>query len=226
MILDDILEKIREAQCPASFSNDLNIGTYYIDDKSQKLFEFFPSDLCSAFANIRQYQENACVTVHTHGIEVAIDDVRVNIHNSQIIVFDCYYFDDTVEYQRSNSRGSRVGLGLMLAGPIGAAVGLASSFGKGHKHVKSHNLIIAYWNTVTKQKEIIELENTKGVAENVAHKLVEYWQEQVKINEETGRTPTGDSKAGVSDVGCLSVLLPFGLVGLYACYKVLEQVIC
>lgn len=85
---------------------------------------------------------------------MAIDDVRVNIHNSQIIVFDCYYFDDTVEYQRSDSRGSRVGLGLMLAGPIGAAVGLASSFGKGHKHVKSHNLIIAYWNTVTKQKEI------------------------------------------------------------------------
>lgn len=41
MILDDILEKIKDAQCPASFSNDLNIGTYYIDDKSQKLFEFF-----------------------------------------------------------------------------------------------------------------------------------------------------------------------------------------
>lgn len=34
MILDDILEKIKEAQCPASFSINLNIGTYYIDDKS------------------------------------------------------------------------------------------------------------------------------------------------------------------------------------------------
>lgn len=77
-----------------------------------------------------------------------------------------------------------------------------------------------------KTKRNNELENTKGVAENVAHKLVEYWQEQVKINEETGRTPTGDNRAGVSDAGCLSVWLPFGFVGLYACYKVLEQIIC
>lgn len=99
---------------------------------------------------------------------MAIDDVRVNIHNSQIIVFDCYYFDDTVEYQRSDSRGSRVGLGLMLAGPIGAAVGLASSFGKGHKHVKSHNLIIAYWNTVTKQKEITNSKIRK-VSQKTSH---------------------------------------------------------
>lgn len=192
----------------------------------QQYFEFFPDDSCSALAKVRQYQEAACVTVHTHGIEVVVDDVRINIHNSQIIVFDCYYFDDTVEYKRSDSRGSRVGLGMMLAGPIGAAVGLATSFGKSNKHIVSHNLVIAYWDANTKQKEIIQLENRKGVAQNIAPRLVDYWHEQVRINQETGRTPTGNNKAGVGDAGCLSVLLPLVVVGLYTCYKVVEYVVC
>lgn len=226
MILDDIIDKIKEAQCPSSFSSDLNIGVACVDERNDKLFEFFPSDSCSSLAQIRQYQENACVNVHTHGVEVVVDNVRINIHNSQIIVFDCYYFDDTIEYKRSDSRGSRVGLGMMLAGPVGAAVGLASSFGKSNKHIKSHNLVIAYWDTKTKQKEIILLENRKGVAENIAPNLVEYWQEQVKINDETGRTPTGDNKAGVGDAGCLSVLLPFAFGGLYTFYKVIEYIVC
>lgn len=226
MIFDDIIDKIKEAQCPTSFSEDLNIGEAYVDDRNQQYFEFFPDDSCSALAKVRQYQEASCVTVHTHGIEVVVDDVRINIHNSQIIVFDCYYFDDTVEYKRSDSRGSRVGLGMMLAGPIGAAVGLATSFGKSNKHIVSHNLVIAYWDATTKQKEIIQLENRKGVAQNIAPRLVEYWQEQVRINQETGRTPTGNNKAGVGDAGCLSVLLPIVAVGLYTCYKVVEHVVC
>ena len=164
---------------------------------TRKLLEFFPSDNCSAFANIRQYQDNACVSVHTHGIEVTIDGTSIYIHNSQIIVFECYYFDDKVEFQRSDSRGARVGMGMLLAGPIGAAVGLASSFGKGNKHITSHNLIIAFWDIETQEKEIIELEDRKGVKENAVPNLIEYWKEQIKINEETGRKAVGDYKAGV-----------------------------
>lgn len=226
MIYDDIIDKIKEAQYPTCFPEDLNIGVAYFDDINQQLFEYFPSDTCSALINVRQYQEASCVIVHTHGIEVVIDDVRINIHNSQIIVFDCYYFDDTVEYKRSDSRSSRIGLGMMLAGPIGAAVGLATSFGKSNKHIVSHNLIIAYWNTSTKQKEIIELENRKGVDQNITPRLVEYWQEQVRMNQETGRTPIGNNKASVGDAGCFSVLLPYVAVGLYTCYKVIEYVVC
>lgn len=227
MILDDITEKITEALCPTSFSSDLNIGEACFDDeRNLQYFEYFPSDSCTALASVRKYQEASCVTVHTHGIEVVVDDVRVNIHNSQIIVFDCFYFDDTIEYKRSASRGSRVGLGMMLAGPIGAAVGLATSFGKSNKHIVSHNLVIAYWNVSTKQKEIIQLEDRKGVARNITPRLVECWQEQVRINQDTGRTPSGVNKAGVSDAGCLSVLFPLVAVGLYTCFKICEYVIC
>ncbi len=225
MIYDDILEIIKEAQYPISLSGNLNIGEAYADDRNQKYFEFFPCDVCSAFSNVRQYQEAACVTVHTHGIEVVIDGVRVNIHNSQIIVFDYIYFDDTIEFKRSETRGSRVGLGWMLAGPIGATVGLASSFGKGNEHITSHILIIAYWNTVTKAKEIIQLEDKKGVAENVVPKLVDYWREQIAINQETGRLPIGANKAGVGEAGCLNVLLLFAFVSLYICYAIIEQAI-
>ena len=226
MIYDDILEKIKEAQCPTSFSGDLNIGEAYADYRNQKYVEFFPNDLCSAFTKIRQYQEAACVTVHTHGIEVDIDGVRLNIHNSQIIVFDYFYFDDTMEFKRSETRGSRVGLGWMLAGPVGAAVGLATSFGKSKEHIICHFLIIAYWNTITKQKEIIQLEDKKGVTENVVPNLVDYWQEQVTINQETGRTPIGDNKAGVGEAGCLSVILLFAFVGFFTCYRIIEHVVC
>ena len=86
--------------------------------------------------------------------------------------------------------------------------------------------MIAYWDASTKQKEIIQLENRKGVAQNIAPRIVEYWQEQVRINQEKGRTPTGNNKAGVGDAGCLSVLLPLAAVGLYTCYKVVEYVVC
>ena len=227
MILDDIIEKIKEAQFPEFVPDDLNIGNSdYSDDRNGQLFSFYPSDTCSAFANIRGYQDDACVTVHTHVIEVYIDKTQLNIHNSQIIVFDYYFFDDTIEYQKADTRGARIGLGFRLAGPIGATIGLASSFGKGNKHIVSHNLIISYWNLETKAKEFIVLENEEGVKDNVVPKLVEYWREQVEINKETGRKPMGDDKAGVEKNGCLGVLIPFIVAGLYFCCELVELVLC
>lgn len=179
MTLENILEKIKSAQFPTDFPADLNIGDCdYYDERNDKLLNFYPSSSCSAFSHVRRVQDDANVVVHTHGIELCIDGTRVKIHNSQIITFDYYSFDGDVEFNRADTRGNRVALGWMLAGPIGAAVGLACSFGKRKKHVSSHNLILAYWNISKRKKEIVELEDTKGVKDEIVPKLVEYWQEQ------------------------------------------------
>ena len=227
MIFDDIIDKINEAQYPSTLPEDMNIGIELITDGVRgNLFEFYPNNTCSAFSSIKRYQDDACVTVHTHGIDVTIDGIRVNIHNSQIIALDYYFFDDTVQYQKSDSRGARVGVGLLLAGPIGAAVGLASSFGKGNKHIVSHNLIISYWNIETMQKEIIELVDRKGVKDNIIPNLVECWKEQVKTNEDTGRKAWGDNMAGVGEAGCLGFIAPFIVAGGFSCYKIIEYLLC
>lgn len=164
MILDDIQEIIDNAKCPETFPEDLNIGgCMFVDDDSQKLFDWSPNENCDAFAHIRDYKDNACIYIHTHGIRVEIGDTKVNIHNSQIIVFDYWHFDDTVEFKRSDSRGARVMAGTLLAGPIvGAALGLASSFGKGKTHVKRDNVVIAYWDIQTKSMQIINLQEREN----------------------------------------------------------------
>ena len=51
MILDDIQEIIDNAKCPETFPEDLNIGgCMFVDDDSQKLFDWSPNENCDAFA--------------------------------------------------------------------------------------------------------------------------------------------------------------------------------
>lgn len=55
MILDDLQEIIDKAKCPESFPEDLNIGgCMFVDDNSQKLFEWAPENNCDAFAHIKE----------------------------------------------------------------------------------------------------------------------------------------------------------------------------
>ena len=229
MILDDLQDIIDNANCPESFPEDLNIGACkFSDDDSQKLFEWLPEDNCDAFAHIKKYQENACIYIHTHGISVQIDGIKVNIHNSQIIVFDYWHFDDTVEYKRSDTRGARIATGVLLGGPIlGAAVGLATSFGKGKKHEKYDNVVIAFWDIKTKSMQIINLQEPKKSEPGSVKKMIDYWKKQIQVNEETGRKPVGDNKAGVGEAsGCMLFLL-VGLSPLLAAmYKIIEILIC
>lgn len=210
MILDDIIDVIEEAEYPISFPDDLNVGKSVGGEKGEICLTFFPSDTCSIFSSVENVQDDAIVVVHTHGIEVDIDGKNILIHNSQIIIFDWYHFDDTIEYKRSDSRINRVCLGAVLGGPvIGAAIGLAASLGKGKTHIVSDNLVIAYWNIETRGKEIILLETRKDLSEKKVSKIVDYWHEQENINKNTGRHPSGDFKAGVSSSGCFLILLVF-----------------
>jgi hypothetical protein len=229
MILDDIQEIIDNAKCPETFPEDLNIGgCMFVDDDSQKLFDWSPNENCDAFAHIRDYKDNACIYIHTHGIRVEIGDTKVNIHNSQIIVFDYWHFDDTVEYKRSESRGARVMAGTLLAGPIvGAALGLASSFGKGKTHVKRDNVVIAYWDIQTKSMQIINLQERENSEPGSVKKMIDYWKKQIQINKETGRKPIGDHKAGVGEAsGCLILILVGLSPLLVAMYKLIETMLC
>lgn len=229
MILDDLQEIIDNAKCPETFPEDLNIGVCKLsDDDSQKLYDWLPETNCDAFAHIKEYQDNACISIHTHGISVQIDGTKVNIHNSQIIVFDYWHFDDTVEYKRSDTRGARVATGIILGGPIlGAAVGLATSFGKGKKHVKCDNVVIAFWDIKTKSLQIINLQEPKKSDPGSVKKMIDYWKKQIHVNEETGRKPVGDYMAGVGKAsGCILLLLVGLSPFLAAMYKIIEALIC
>ena len=213
MILDDIQEIIDNAKCPETFPSDLNIGYCPMKDKnSQKLFEFFPSDECDAFSEIRSYTDMAYVGIHTHGIEVKINSIKVYIHNSQIILFDYWHFDDTFEYKRSDTRAARVGTGIMLGGPVlGAAIGLATSFGKGKKHLKCDNLVIAYWDAQTRTQQVIELQEPKDSEPGSVKALVDYWKLHVEANEKYGRKAGGSYNAGVSTGSGCMLLFVIGL---------------
>lgn len=229
MILDDLQEIIDNAKCPEIFPEDLNIGgCMLIDDDSNKLFDWNPEDNCDAFAHIKEYQDKACIYIHTHGISVQIDDTKANIHNSQIIVFDYWHLDDTIEYNRSDTRGARIAIGTLLGGPIlGAAIGLAASFGKGKKNVKRDNVVVAFWDTQTKSLQIINLQEPKDSEPGSVKKMIDYWKKQIQINDETGRKPVGDNKAGVSNAsGCLPIILVAISPLIATMYKIIETLIC
>ena len=232
-ILDDIEEIIDSAVCPDSFPEDLNIGNYLLSKEgSQDLFVFYPSDSCDAFNGVRQAKDDAYVRIHSHGISVTIDGIKVNIHNSQIILFDCWHFDDTVEYKRSDSRAERVQMGALLAGGgipgavIGGVIGLATSFGKGKKHLKCDNLVLAFWDIETRKINIIELQERKGSDPGKVQKMVDYWNEEKSINEETGRKAVGDHVAGIgASEGCFGILLAIAIPSVALLYNLAKYLI-
>ena len=219
MILDDIIEKIEEAQNPPCIDGDIIIGNETDIDKDIHPFKFILSQSnCTAFSHIKE-DEDAYVFIHTHGIVVSVGDIDLSIHNSQIIVFDYYYFDDNVHYKKSEGRGEKILCGMVLGGPVGAAIGLAASFGKGTRHLVYYDLIIAFWNFTTKQKEFITLRDYEDLNKRLIPNTVQFWKLQVKINEETGREPKGDNKVGVEKgtdfEGCF-----------WVCVIVLQIIIC
>ncbi len=226
MILDDLQEIIDNAKCPNEFPEDLNIGgVVFLDGKS---YEWTPDDNCDAFVHIKEYKDNAGIYIHTHGISVQIGDTNVNIHNSQIVVFDYWHFDDIVEYRRSDSRKERIMAGFLLAGPIvGATLGLASSFGKGKKHLKCDNVVIAFWDVKTRTLQVINLQESDNSEPGSVKNMIDNWKRQIQINAETGRKPIGDNKAGVSEASGCMLLLIAGITPLLVLgYVLIESLIC
>lgn len=227
MSFDEIVNIVNSATCPESFASDMNVGDY-VDGKSRLICEYYPSEESSDYSHIDEVQDCAQIALHTHGVEIDIDGKNLLIHESQIILVDYYHFDDTIEYNRSDSRGNRVALGSLLGGPvIGAAIGFATSFGKGHKHIVSDNLVVAYWNKDSKRLETITLEMRKKeeIERGSVSKLIDLWHREQKINKETARKPTGGYIAGASSSGCL-VFFALIIPGMYAAFSIIKNIIC
>lgn len=223
--LEELQTIIDNAVCPQEFPADLKVGHCYMSNPdSQELFEFYPSDECDVFSNIRTFVDNAYVSVHTHGIGVQIKNSSIQIHNSQIIVFDCWHWDETVEYKRSDTRASKVILGTMLAGPLGAAAGLAASFGKGKKHMNRDILVIAYWDINTRKQQLINLIAKKDTEEGKIQRMVSHWENNVKINNETGRKAV-TSNTGAGSSGCMVFLATILLPSLFCVYQLFKFII-
>lgn len=223
--LEELQEIIDNSVCPENFPSDLRIGHCSMSNPdSQELFEFSPSDDCDVFSNIRTFVDNAYVSVHTHGVGVEIKNSSIQIHNSQIIIFDCWHWDENVEYKRSETRASRVILGTMLAGPLGAAAGLASSFGKARKHMNRDVLVIAYWDINTRKPQLINLVARKGTEQGKIQRLVSHWESQVKINYETGRQAS-NSNTGAGSSGCMIFLATLLLPTLFCLFHLCKLVL-
>lgn len=200
------------AKCPESFPKDLNIGPWLIGDgRSNHLVKFDPqSTNCDVFSSIHEIKDTSEIFCHSHGIKIHVGNIEYNRHNSQIIIMEAWRFDDTISYNRSDSRAARIGMGVLLGGPIvGAALGLASSFGRGKKHIVTDILEIYFWDVNTKQKQWISLQYGKDVSAYELMSFVEFWKEQKRINEETGRKAIGDECAGLSsnNGGCFGSIL-------------------
>ena len=212
MKLEEIDAIAESSKYPEAFPKDLNIGPWLIEDeRSNPLVKFDPQATnCSAFSSIHEIKDTAEIFCHSHGIQIHVGNIRYNIHNSQIIVMEAWRFDDTITYSRSDTRAARIITGILLGGPIvGTALGLASSFGKGKKHLVTDSLEIYFWDIETKQKQWISLQYGKDKASSELFAFVELWKEQKHINQETNRKAIGDEHAGISanSEGCLSSII-------------------
>ena len=216
MTQEDIFKRIRESQLPVSFPLNLNIGEcccMHYDDDWSRLVVYYPQMcFCKAFASIDKMKDLSEVTLYTHGIQIHVGDIRYNIHNSQIIIMEHFHINESVEYERSASRAERISAGIMLGGPIGAAIGLATSFGRGHTNLDADFLIVGYWNTETQEKEIIQLMmNKKGIRKDFSG-FLEAWKNEKEINESTGRQAKGEEKSGISQRSGCMVSLMVGII--------------
>jgi len=229
MTLDEICAIVESATFPKSFPSNLNIGKWITDDceRSNQLVEFNPEENnCTIFSNVKNYERLAEIFLHTHGVQIRINGIRYNIHNSQIIQMNVFHFDDTVEIERSNTRGSRVALGAMLAGGgipgavIGGTIGLLTSFGKYNKKLVEDYIVISYWDIPTKSKQNVILKHNKDGSGKGLYAFIEMWHEEREKNENTKREPMGNELAGISpNSGCLGIvallLAISSLLGIY-----------
>lgn len=218
MDIEEIDKLFDDAVPPPSLPNNLNIGQsmeYLHDDANVRIIFHPGSSNSSAFDEIRRYPNYSELRIHSHGIQLHIGSFRYNIHNSQIFLFERWTFDGTIEYNRCDSRGARVGAGLLLAGPLGAAVGLATSFGRGKKHHNSDYLMIGFWDPKTIEKKYVEIEIDKEGKHKNFIKVQQFWNRQVEDNRSYGSEAPNIEPAGKSETGCLGVVI--GIMLFTAC---------
>lgn len=226
MTKEEIFEVIRDAKFPDYFPDNMNVGESVKDNQNEQHLLFIQNNTCEAINDVPAYKDDAWIILHTHGIEVQVDGKKLYIHNSQIIVFNYWYYDDSVEYKKSETRSERIALGWAMGGLlVGGAIGLLSSFGTGKKHIKTNIVELAYWDIDKKVKQLISFREAEDTKTETLKHMVDLWEEQVDINVVTGRSAIGELKAGVESSGCL-IFIVVGLLPLFSMvFRIVEWVI-
>lgn len=210
-------KKVKAAKCPDAWTYELigfNTGKGIEDTE----LRFYPG-----MSNIDDLNtiEGFCyanIFLHSYGIRFYIeqnhDDSKNEVEyyeaamtNEQIVDIDLVPYDDYVTYKKS--LGNYMAKGGAIAavantGLVGVAVGVAigavASIGNKTEHIKGKYLRITFWDRQTKELKYILLDHPK---QKLLEKFVENWNNEKKINEETGRKPTDKSQSS----GCLSVIV-------------------
>lgn len=207
-------EKVKSAICPESWTDDyLGYDTGKgIEDTDMR---FYPG--MSNIDAINILEEEFCysrVTLYSHGIKVYIEPKgglfeRKNVYiypmtNEQIVDIDLVPYDEYVNYKKSLSQYMSKGAAIaaiantgMVGVTLGAAIGALASIGHKTTHLKGKYLRITFWDRDTRKLKYILFDHPK---QNELEKLVENWEYEKKINEETGRKPTDKAP------GCFSVI--------------------
>ena len=211
MTLEEIGKSVANLECPDTFPDNLSIGECITKDpRSYHLVVYDPfTSVCDALSSIREIKDSCDIHCYTHGVQLHVGDIYLNIHNSQILAVEIAHIDEVVEVSRSENRSEKIGLGLLVGGVFGAAAGLSTSFGKKQQKIVDDVLIIIYWNINTKKKQVLFLSYNKGFSTPGLQSFVNLWKEQVKINQNTNRTPTSNEMAGSysQEGGCLGVIV-------------------
>ena len=210
MTLEEIYQNAANVECPDSFPENLSIGECITKDpRGYHLVVYDPvTSFCDALSSIREIKDSCDIHCYTHGIQLHVGNIYLNIHNSQILTVEIAHIDEIVEIDRAESRSEKVKLGLLVGGVVGAAAGLATSFGKKQKRIVEDVLIIIYWDIKTKKKQILFLSYNKGFSTPGLQSFVNLWKEQVEINQKNNRLPSSNEMAGsyAQDGGCLGVI--------------------
>lgn len=201
----ELQELIKNAKCPKDFDSNL-IGPLiaFITDVNrfaESNYTFFPGD--SNIDSLSKYdkQKIARFEVHSHGVWVNIGMENFLITNNRIISIDTIPYDEYVKVKKNMNDYILAGalLGGGIAGSlIGGAVGAILGIGEKEVHLKGSVLRVIFWDQ-NKQIKYLHL-SYEGKKEDL-ESLVRIWEEQKKINIETGRKPED-----VKEKGCFSMI--------------------
>lgn len=209
--------KVKNAKCPETWSNDL-LG--YDTDKGIKGLDlrFYPG--MSNIDEINAIEEDYCfaiITLFSYGLEIYIEPGHgllerkkgfgYQMTSEQIVDVDLVPYDEYVTYKKSLGDYMAKGGAIAAVGntglfgvAVGTAIGALASIGNKTEHLKGKYLRITFWDRDTKEMKYILLDHPK---QKVLEEFLENWKNEKRINEETGRKPTDTPSAS----GCLSVIL-------------------
>lgn len=208
-------ELVDMAKCPKEFTQtDIGamVGTISeVNSFAKTSFTYSSGDSNdSRYDKIKEYTLGS-IEVYTHGLEIWIDSDIFALTNEQIVLIDTISHQEYITVKKKMSDYVAFGalLGNGIAGSlIGAGIGALFGIGKKRVNVKGTFIRIVYWDVHERNLKYVMLDY-EGKKEHL-DAFVKLWEEQKRINIETGRKPE-DCKTG-----CFGLLLLFTILTISA----------